>query len=205
MSTVAESNNKDNPAQQTQVVFSTPARYDAVTVALVSFAPLCLLVTLFIMIAMDANDYYSGSQGKTLNLVVMVISLLAVLLLFAVVLPHHYEIHQSQEEATLVVVTNIPKLQYKFPHITAALENPSILQPCGSRGRLKFATSMQDRILVRRLVQGSWDILVSPEDTQGFVQAVFASAAAVEEAEASQQRIVAFGSDSAKKAAMQLS
>jgi len=189
-------NDEAPPSSTAEVVFSTPAKYDVATVALVSFGPLVLFTTFLILSGVSSQSYDNGMQGKIMNLLLIGLCLLATVLLFAVALPHHYEIHQSPEVATLVIATNFFNFQHKFPHITAAMEHPSLIQSCGSRGRFKFATSLQDCILVRRLEKGAWDVLVSPEDAKGFVQAVFAAAAVVEEGETSPQQM--FDGDSAE-------
>ena len=144
-----------------EVVFSSSATHPWWFWLVIVLAPTFCLVSLFLT-----------DQDRE-SVLILVLSALFSVAIFVFVVPTKYSVLSDAS-----VVVHVLPTSYTFQHVTAAYENPPLFSV---RPTLKFATRLSQRVVVRRKNRG-WDILVSPDDTAGFTQAVWNVANMVEQA-----------------------
>lgn len=155
---------KDN---ENQVVFESPASYHLWTWILISIAPVATLLSMVIV----KHDHTFPPQMKADVLFCLLWTTIALILLFISILPRLYRVYSN---GTISVKTCI--FTFRFSNATGAADDP----PFEDWSKvLKFSTNFTKRVIVRR--SGGWDILVSPKDTKGFVEAVWKVAVDEEE------------------------
>lgn len=146
-------------ASTPDLVFTSRAAYQGWVVSLLAFGPLAIIAA-GIVTWMDQTMSY---KEKLQSLKILFYSFVFVLVLYVFVMPHRFEV---RSDASIRVVTW--PMSYKFGHVTAAYENPPIFS---LRPKIKFATDLTKRVLVQR--KNGWDILLSPDDPKGYVDAVW--------------------------------
>jgi hypothetical protein len=154
---------EDAAAEQPHVVFCSDASYHPVMCLLIAFGPLAILASILLV----WRDDSSTEQEKRVALRASLWSTLALVLVFVLVLPRRFEV---ASDASVNVVTFV-KIKWNFQNITAAYDNQTIFSEWW-RPKIKFACDFDKRVVVRRK-NGAWDLLVSPKDPAGFVEAVY--------------------------------
>ena len=152
-----------------EIAFSSPASYHPLVWCLIALGPLSTLGSIFFVY----NDDSSTDNDKRKAVMALAWTTVALVIVFVFVLPTRFDVLSNGS----IAVKTLP-LAYKFGHVTAAYENPPLLEGW-SRPRIKFATNFHNRVIVRRK-QGGWDVLVSPKDPEGFTSAVWKVAAEIE-------------------------
>jgi hypothetical protein len=156
--------NKKRPRSQAPatVVFASLSRYDYVVVAIMSLAPLSIILNI-IMVNRNKSLEEEEVQQKVW---ILVWALILVFVIYMAVLPRQVDVRSN---GTIGVKTAL--FTYIFTGVCRAYE-AGIGREDFLRPRLKFAASFTgNRVVVRRR-HGKWDIVVTPTDPQGFVQAV---------------------------------
>lgn len=146
-------------ASTTDLVFTSRAAYQFWVVLLLAIGPLSIIAACMATWMDQTMSYEEKFQG----LKILFFSFVFVLVLYVFVMPHHFEVCS---DASIRIVTW--PMSYKFGHVIAAYENPPIFS---LRPKIKFATDLTKRVLVQR--KNGWDILLSPVDPKGYVDAVW--------------------------------
>lgn len=142
------------------VVFESQAYYDCCLTLLLPFAPTITFVKLV--------AYVILAPEERATIVGITISFFFILVLYALVLPKKYEVLPD----AAVQIVSISGARWKFNNVTAAYEKDSLMSEW-YRPKFKFATSIRkNRVVVRRR-NGAWDLLVSPAEPEGFINAVW--------------------------------
>ena len=145
-------------ASTPDLVFISRAVYHVWVVFLLAIGPLSIIAAGMATWMDQTLSYEEKLQG----LKILFYSFVFVIVLYVFVMPHRFEV---LSDASIRVVTW--PMSYKFGHVTAAYENPPIFS---LRPKIKFATDLTKRVLVQR--KNGWDILLSPDDPKGYVDAV---------------------------------
>lgn len=155
---------------QAQVVFSTPAVYHPAVVLLLIFSLSVPIVTLLF----TYSDEQASAEEKKMAVRVLITTMVAIAIVFSLVLPRAFDVVSDAS----MNVTTIFGIKWNFTSITASYKLDSLFSEW-TRPKFKFATDLRNRVVVRRK-NGRWDVLVSPKDADGFVQAVWSIAGEVE-------------------------
>ena len=155
--------NKKRPrSQPATVVFASMSHYDYIVIAMMSLAPLSLIFSM-IMLNRDKSLPEEEVQQKVW---ILVWSLILVFVIYMAILPRQVDVRSN---GSIGVKTAL--FTYVFTGVCRAYET-GIGREDFVRYRLKFGASLTtNRVVVRRR-HGKLDLLVTPSDPQGFVQAV---------------------------------
>lgn len=149
-------------AQERRITFETPSKYDGFVLILLSIFLLSILFS-FYKVYGD-KDISEDEREKAYTTLIW--TPISISIVFALVLPHSLQV---RSDASLGVRTLF--VTWWFSDVIEAAVNSPFAEHC-RRPRYKFATSLfRDRVLVRRR-RGRWDVLVSPRDTEAFIQAI---------------------------------
>jgi hypothetical protein len=155
-------NRKRPRSQPATVVFASLSHYDYIVMGLMSLAPLALIFSM-IMINMDKSLPEEEVQRKVW---ILVWTLILVFVIYMAILPRQIDVRSN---GSIGVKTAL--FTYIFTGVCRAYE-AGIGREDFVRSRLKFGASLTaNRVVVRRR-HGKSDIVVTPSDPQGFVQAV---------------------------------
>jgi hypothetical protein len=163
----------NNSTPKPSVVFESPAKYHPCTFFLLALAPASTLLGLA-LVPVYFDETVSDEDRRSITKG-MLWATTVIIIVYSLVLPKRFEV---LSDASIRLVTWIPSLAHTFPNATAAYDNPPLHQNL-FRPRLKFATDLNSRVVVRRRNEG-WDLLVSLHDAPGFVAAVWKVAGEVE-------------------------
>lgn len=147
--------------------FRMQAAYHRWTKVLLGIPPLAMGLSAIIV---HHDERYTRTEN---HYVALFWTLIAILVVYAAVLPKRYEIHT---DSTIAVVTHLAII--RFEGVMAAEKDPPFENWKGPPYR--FSTDFNRRVLVRRHLGG--DVLVSPKDPSAFVDAVSQVAGVQEEA-----------------------
>jgi hypothetical protein len=155
--------NKKRPrSQPSTVVFASLSHYDSIVMAMMSLAPLSILFSM-IMINRDKSLQEEEVQQKVW---ILVWTLILVFVIYMAILPRQVDVRSN---GSIGVKTAL--YTYIFTGVCRAYE-AGIGREDFVRPRLKFGASLTaNRVVVRRR-HGKSDLVVTPSDPQGFVQAV---------------------------------
>lgn len=158
----AEDANK--AVQLPTIVFQSGAAYHPLICLLIAFGPLATLASIITVCA----DKTQSDSEKRFAVLTLLGTTLALVILLAAVLPRSFQV---LSDASVSVVT-IVQIQWNFPNVSSAhAYGPTTLYAEWWRPKIKFAVDLGTRVVVRRQ-NGAWDLLVSPKDPAGFVEAV---------------------------------
>lgn len=145
------------------VVFSCSSKYHVVVILLLAISPIvCALSVIPVWL-----DPTASLNDKWVATSVIAASSLLILVLYMAVCPYRLDV---RSDASIVVVTFL--CPHVFPHVARAYQLESLASfESMFRPRIKFATDLNFRIVVRRR-RPYWDIIVSPADPSGFLAAV---------------------------------
>lgn len=157
--------------EERKVVFKTSSSYQFYIFILLAIAPVSTIGGMFLVYFDDSTS----DEEKWRAWISLFFTTVAILIVFALVLPMQLEV---RSDASIGIQTCLG-ITWTFTNVTAAYSNPSFSENF-RRGRFKFATSIRNRVLVRRrgpinkhsFFQHWWDVVVSPADAPGFVQAI---------------------------------
>jgi hypothetical protein len=153
------------------VVHRSPVANDPAIYVLMGLA-LLVLIGSGGLVYMDSS--LSDSEKRN-NLIAVACSTIATVVTFLLVMPKEFEV---MSDASINVVTFVT-IKWNFGNVTAAYDgehSPSHWY----RPKIKFATTCGNHVVVRRR-NGGWDLLLSPDDPEQFIKAVFQVAADAEE------------------------
>jgi hypothetical protein len=134
-------------------------------------------LTVLVLVACGGLVYMDSTLSdseKLNNLIVVVFSMVATVVVFFLVMPKEFEV---VSDASINVVTFVT-VKWNFGNVTAAYDgehSPSNWY----HPKIKFATTCGNHVVVRRK-HGGWDLLLSPHDPEEFIKAVFQVAAETE-------------------------
>ena len=151
-------------SKEPKVVFETSSKYDSCMIIILS---ICVFSILFAFYKVYEDDSIPDDERKqAYNTLIW--TLVSIMFVFALVLPYSLQVRSDSSIGIRTVF-----ITWWFSKATEAIVNPPSLSEHCSRGpRYKFATALfHHRVLVRRC-KGCWDVLVSPRDVDGFVQAI---------------------------------
>ena len=152
------------------IVFSSRSQYHPVIVFLMSVAPLSIIVSIFLVLRDPSVQDSEREQGIR----VLVCTLTLVFGMYCSILPKQVDVRSNGSIGVKTIL-----FTYQFTGVLRAFEaglgREDFLRP-----RIKFATSTNNRVIVRRR-HGKWDILVTPEDPQGYVRAIEEVVARIED------------------------
>jgi hypothetical protein len=156
--------------EQREVVFSTPTRYSS-SIWILALALVVVNVLPIVVILLVGTSNNSSKVEKMQNLYPVLFCNAAILSAIVVVFPRSFEV---RSDASIGVTTLF--ITYSFVDAVRGYKVDGILFDNNkgillSRQRVKFATSLDHRVLVRRRT-GLWDLLVSPHDDEGFIGAI---------------------------------
>jgi hypothetical protein len=155
------SKNKLHETNAREVVFSTRCKYGCFIWGILIFSvAICILTIIPISLDPDTDE-----QAKEAAIHTLVWSTVAIIILFIFILPVSVEV---RSDASIGVKTLV--ITYSFIEAARAYKADSIWEGA-LRPRIKFATSLDSRVIVRRK-HGWWDLALSPDDADGFIQAV---------------------------------
>jgi hypothetical protein len=160
--------------QTPRVVFESPAKYHPCTLFLLALAPASTLDSLALVYfdeTVSDEDRQSITKG-------MLWATAVIILVYTLVLPKRFEVLSDASIRLVTWISCVVDIHYTFPNATAAYDIPPLHQN-QFRPRLKFATDLNSRVVVRRRNEG-WDLLLSLDDAPGFVDAVWKVAGEVE-------------------------
>lgn len=158
---LADGRSNDKRTKTAEVIHSSTAKYDWISIALMCIAPCSMLVSLRVALQdPDPKDRRNAIRS-------IAASTVALAIVFGLVLPRSYHV---LSDYSIRVVTLFGK-HWSFGGAIDAFDRQGIMaEPF--RPKFKFATSFRhERVIVRREL-GSWDLLLSPSDPGAFVQAV---------------------------------
>lgn len=162
---------EDQQRGPSNVVFASSASYQTlILIPLLLVAPLVMILSI-VSVFLDSS---LSPEERRSSLITLGLSTLLIVVMYLLVMPKRFEV---RSDASIAVVTLT--FTYTFGHVTAAYNDPPLMRDCW-RPRLKFATNLNKRVLVRRK-HGGWDIVVSPDDPNGLTAAVWKVAHAVED------------------------
>lgn len=148
------------------VVFQSKASYHPLCWLLIALAPASTVIGLWFVVH-DATAALPEEE-KARQIKVLIGTTAALVVVFALVLPRRFEV---VSDASINVVTCIACKKWNFANVCAAYDKQSIWSEW-SRPKFKFAVNFENRVVVRRK-NGGWDVLISPTDPKGFVDAVW--------------------------------
>ena len=141
------------------VVFATPAKYTRVVWVLLAIPIVAVFVSIILLHSSRA-EYRSSGTAWALSW-----TLLLILVVYMAVLPRQIDVRSN---ATVCVKTSL--LTFHVDGVVRAYQ-AGIGREDFLRPRIKFGTSTEGRVILRRN-HGKWDVVVSPEDLDGFLVAV---------------------------------
>lgn len=150
-------------AKEEHVIFRSSASYHSLFGILVAFAPTACLVSMYFVWTDDASTR-DEKEGATRGLLWTIIALLIV---FVLVLPRRFEVVSNAS----VNVVSVLGWKWNFGDVCGAFDQQSVFAEW-YRPKFKFAVDIHNRVIVKRR-NGKWDVLVSPRDAAGFVDAVW--------------------------------
>lgn len=154
------------------IVFETLSQYDCIVWIILTIALLSVIFPLYFI----WFDHSVSAEEKQESLGSLGFSLFSIIVVFALVLPTSLQVRSDGS----IGVKTIFHITWYFSEVTAAEVETSLCSDRCGRPRFKFATSLtSNRVLVLRR-RGKWDILVSPRDVGGFVEAVQTVAASTQ-------------------------
>lgn len=123
---------------------------------------IAVVLLTIIPVSLDPN---TSNADKTSAMWTLIWSAVSILILYIFILPTKFEVRSNGSigVATLFVT-------YTFVDAVRAYIADGLFEGA-LRPRFKFATSLEKRVVVRRR-NGRWDLLLSPNDVDGFVKAV---------------------------------
>lgn len=144
-------------ATRRSIVFVTPAKYTPFVCCLVAMPIFAVLVC---MVVLHPKDYRNSSTTWILGW-----TLLLVMVLYMAILPKQIDVRSTGTVGikTFLLTFHIDDVVRAYQ---AGLGREEFLRP-----RVRFVTSLQDRVVLRRN-HGKWDVVVSPQDLDGFLKAV---------------------------------
>jgi hypothetical protein len=154
----SKSKNKTNARD---IVFSTRCKYGCFIWGILIFSVAVCVLTI-IPISLDPE---TDEQDKEAAIHTLIWSAVAIIILYMFILPVSVEV---RSDASIGVKTLV--LTYSFIEATRAYRADSIWEGV-LRPRIKFATSLDSRVIVRRK-HGWWDLALSPHDADGFIRAL---------------------------------
>lgn len=173
ITSTASGYSKGTAQRQKLIVFSTPSRYQNIVWILLS-TPLIAIVVRIILLRDDggedgdngrnssANDEISHSVGAW----ILGWAFLLVVVVYMIVLPKQVDVRSNGSVAIKSFL-----LTYHIDGVVRAYQ-AGIGREEFWRPRITFATRLgEGRVVIRRR-HGKWDVVVSPEDPEGFIQAV---------------------------------
>lgn len=154
---------KVSPSKESKVVFETSSKYDSSMIIILS---ICVFSILFAFYKVYEDDSIPDDERKqAYNTLIW--TLVSILFVFALVLPYSVQVRSDSYIGIRTVLVT-----WWFSMVTDAIVNPTSLSEHCRGPRYKFATTLfHHRVLVRRC-KGYWDVLVSPQDIDGFIQAI---------------------------------
>ena len=141
------------------IVFATPAKYTPVVLGLLA-VPLVAVPISIITLHPGRADYRNSSTAWALGW-----TLLLILIVYMAILPRQIDVRSN---GTVGIKTAL--LTFHIDGVVRAYQ-AGIGREDFLRPRVKFGTSMEGRVILRRN-HGKWDVVVSPEDVEGFLMAV---------------------------------
>lgn len=148
------------------MIFQTPTAFNwwfTAWLAILHILCIALVAVVFVDSSYNKNWSSAGLQRASFSVLFL---LLFFLFIYGVVVPKRIEVY---ENASIVVVTWL--FRFRFEHVREAYKDTSLrCHPV-----LKFSTSRAKRVRVARS-QGWFDVMVSPANTAGFMDAVWRAA-----------------------------
>ncbi|KAL3912647.1 MAG: hypothetical protein SGILL_006801 [Bacillariaceae sp.] len=141
------------------IVFATPAKYTPVVWVLLAIPLVAVLVSIIMLYPRRADYRSSGTAWG------LVWTMLLIMVLYMAVLPRQIDVRSN---GTIGIKTAL--LTFHIDGVVRAYQAGSGREDF-LRPRVKFGTSMEGRIILRRN-HGKWDVVVSPQDVEGFLNAV---------------------------------
>ena len=141
------------------IVFATPAKYTRVVWGLLAIPIVAVLISI-ILLHPRRMDYRNSGTAWALGW-----TLLLILVVYMAILPRQIDVRSN---GTIGIKTAL--LTFHIDGVVRAYQ-AGVGREDFLRPRIKFGTSMEGRVILRRN-HGKWDVVVSPEDLDGFLLAV---------------------------------
>lgn len=140
------------------IVFATPAKYTPLAWFLMAIPLLAIIVSIIFL--HPRTDYKNSSTAWVLEW-----TLLLVMVLYMAILPKQIDVRSNGTVGikTFLLTFHIDGVVRAYQ---AGIGREDFLRP-----RIKFGTSFEGRVILRRN-HGKWDVVVTPEDVEGFLKAV---------------------------------
>jgi hypothetical protein len=169
---VSDNRSVYSSATRKSIVFVTPAKYTTLVWCLLSIPLLAIVISIFILHP-SRTDYRDSSTAWILGWI-----LLLVLVLYMALLPKQIDVRSTGTVGikTFLLTFHIDGIVRAYHQITGLdrQEEDSFLLSSSLLLRpriIRFGTSHQERVILRRN-HGKWDVVVSPENVEGFLLAV---------------------------------
>lgn len=164
-SNLAEVNLNDSPVEETRtdVVFTTPPRWDPIMRAIFLIFP-CIIITSFLVYRVRLHHRIRESDFRHLVLIHFAVVFLAILFSLGISIPRQLSVRSDR---TVLVQTLL--LTRSFTGVISA--NPSNHYICFMTRLHRFSsTALYGCVSVHR--EHGWILQVSPEDEEGFLRAI---------------------------------
>lgn len=159
--------NNDTARDPPEVVFRTAARYSPILWLLLAFSVFIVLICI-VPIVMDPN---STADNKRFGVITLLGSVCFMVVVYIAVLPVAFQVRSDRAigVVTMLCTYHFPGAVRAYP-LNGSTSSSSYNTVPLFRPRIKFATDLSSRINIRRT--SGMDLLVSPQDENGFIQAV---------------------------------
>jgi hypothetical protein len=143
---------------RTTVVFATPAKYTPIVWGILALPLVAVLVSLFMLY--PRIEYRHSATAWALGW-----SLLLIFVVYMSILPQEVDVRSNGTVGvkTVLLTFHVDGVVRAYQ---AGVGREDFLRP-----RIRFGTSMKQQVILRRN-HGKWDVVVSPQDLDGFLKAV---------------------------------